>query len=383
MVRLATIKDTSQVKDLWRNCFDDTKEFIDFYFDECYEAKNTLVIFDGHKLCSSLQLRPYEIMIRETRFKVYYIVGVATWPEYRKRGYVTKLIKHAGKIMDERGYYISILLPFDYSFYRRYGWEVCYDLLHYVDLDLKVSKLDINSNDFFSISPGGDLRHLNDLYEAYVNQNHGYITRNDREWDIILNDFEIDGGSCYLYKKDRLPQGYVLLTKEDTNIVIRELAYGDPNVLNKIIAFVLKKAEGQKVLWKAPISDATYANKHDFKMKIPKQAYVMGRIHNVPTSLSGIRSGNEHLIVKVIDSFFTENDGCFLFKGVGGRLLVERVDEEPDLQLGIQSLTQVFWGNASVDHLVEKGLLKVYSKEALRMLAGLFPTKNNYIMEDF
>ena len=35
-----------EVMELWRVCFDDTEEFIQFYFDKKYKEENALVYWD-------------------------------------------------------------------------------------------------------------------------------------------------------------------------------------------------------------------------------------------------------------------------------------------------------------------------------------------------
>src|SRR5690554_6599849 len=136
MIRLAREEDTPQIRDLWTYCFDDTPEFIDFFFNSCYLPSNTLIAEEDNRIQSSLQLLPYRMRLRGREVPVYYIVGVGTWPEDRGQGLVKNLLLYADSLMKERGYDISILLPFQYDFYRKYGWEVCYDLLIYREVIL-------------------------------------------------------------------------------------------------------------------------------------------------------------------------------------------------------------------------------------------------------
>ena len=52
------------------------------------------------------------------------IAGVATYPEYRRNGYVKKLLIQALEKMRNDQQIVSLLHPFDIGFYRKFGWEV-------------------------------------------------------------------------------------------------------------------------------------------------------------------------------------------------------------------------------------------------------------------
>ncbi len=53
------------------------------------------------------------------------IAAVATKPLFRKQKQITELIKESYKVMRENQEYISVLYPFKFSFYRRFGYENC------------------------------------------------------------------------------------------------------------------------------------------------------------------------------------------------------------------------------------------------------------------
>ena len=52
------------------------------------------------------------------------IAGVATWPENRRQGHVSTLLKHALQEMKSKGQTLSFLHPFSIPFYRKFGWEL-------------------------------------------------------------------------------------------------------------------------------------------------------------------------------------------------------------------------------------------------------------------
>lgn len=51
-----------------------------------------------------------------------YVEGVATWPEYERRGYGSAAMREAARIIDER-YEIGALSTGEHGFYSRLGWR--------------------------------------------------------------------------------------------------------------------------------------------------------------------------------------------------------------------------------------------------------------------
>ena len=52
-----------QVMELWRRCFEDTDEFIRFYFERKYSDANSLIYEENGKALSALQMLPYPMRL--------------------------------------------------------------------------------------------------------------------------------------------------------------------------------------------------------------------------------------------------------------------------------------------------------------------------------
>lgn len=383
MIRFATAKDTDQIIDLWTCCFNDSPEFVDFYFSKCYKPENTLAVFEGSVLCSCLQLKPYRILVRNRLYDVYYIVGVATRPEYRGRGYVRELLKQTGSVMKERNVSLSVLLPFQYDFYRKFGWEVCYDMLTYTDLKLSLP-VEIRADRYERISPIGDHAELDKCYSQYMQKYNGYIIRDETGWYQVIRDAELENGACYLYSEGGLVTGYMIFAQADDKLLIKELAYVHPSAKSALLELAVSLADqSQKVQWNAPVNDITYLLMKDPRNLLLKQTYVMGRIHDVRNALTGLRMADEALVLKIRDPIYEENNRCFLITGSDGSAIVQATSEGPDAELGIHVLNQLFWGYISVDIAISEGLIEINRTSVSDKLAALFPPQANCIYEEY
>ena len=91
------------------------------------QDQEVLGIFDNEKIAAKVQIRDLHIFQNDKVIKMGGIQSVATYPEYRRQGYVKKLLIAALKDMREMGYLVSMLHPFSIHFYRKFGYEILSD----------------------------------------------------------------------------------------------------------------------------------------------------------------------------------------------------------------------------------------------------------------
>lgn len=125
MIRYADDSTAPLVRQMWKICFEDDDEYIDIYFAHKYHNENTLIYFEDEAPVASLQMLPYTITFYKQPIPFYYLAGLCTLPEYRKRGYMDRLIHKAHIEIENRGIALSILIPAEdwlYGFYENYGY---------------------------------------------------------------------------------------------------------------------------------------------------------------------------------------------------------------------------------------------------------------------
>ena len=126
MMRLAVIKDIPQIRTIWKICFGDVDEYLDYYFAQLFDVNNTLLYVCDEKAVAMLQMLPAYIQLDDAQKPVQYIFAAATLPEYRKRGIMAKLIDEALKIGETRGQILSVLRPTNkklFGFYANLGYQ--------------------------------------------------------------------------------------------------------------------------------------------------------------------------------------------------------------------------------------------------------------------
>ena len=121
-VVFANETDKDAIEHIWQVCFGDDRAYIDLYLSNRFETENMLVIHADGRPVSMLSLLPVTITIDGEKHAARYVYAVATLPQYRGRGYASKLIGHAFAKYGEP----LILQPADeglQQYYERLGFD--------------------------------------------------------------------------------------------------------------------------------------------------------------------------------------------------------------------------------------------------------------------
>ncbi len=117
-------KEKRDMMELWKETFHDSNRYIKLVFDTYYRPENAFTVYDGDKLVASLLGVEYEFQRKDKvgikkNFQGLYLCGLATLPDYRRRGIMGELMKQAEESAKRRGNAITFLIPAD-DHLRRY-----------------------------------------------------------------------------------------------------------------------------------------------------------------------------------------------------------------------------------------------------------------------
>lgn len=130
MILFATEKTKPLVRNMWQTVFGDSDEYVNIYFSQKYKHENTLIYFVDDEAVASLQMWEYEFLFYGQKIPVYYLAGLATYEEHRRKGYMTELMEEAHRVMKERKIALSILIPAEewlYNFYEQFGYAQVFE----------------------------------------------------------------------------------------------------------------------------------------------------------------------------------------------------------------------------------------------------------------
>ncbi|MDD5935665.1 MAG: GNAT family N-acetyltransferase [Clostridiales bacterium] len=128
MIEAARLKMIPRLKEIWKNCFHDEDEYIDFYYRERFPQVETLVNTVNGVPAAMVTLVPGKLAAGDTTYQLRYVYAVATDPVYQGRGLASELMNEIKKRVGNE-YDAVFLVPasqglFDY--YAKFGYKtVC------------------------------------------------------------------------------------------------------------------------------------------------------------------------------------------------------------------------------------------------------------------
>lgn len=216
--------DEAQVRQVWKECFGDSDDFLDAYFGACVQLENGLGFFQNGKLLSHLFTFPLKAVISAVVYPAQFIAGCATLPEARNQHLMRRLIKEALIEMAQKNFCVCFLHPFAHAFYARFGFET----IAYVDRqtapgDTQTPAAPVRTAHSLEELPLGAVYAS---YQAYVTQFGSYFIRSEDRMEAWLKLLFADGGrAVYIDGENNTPYAlfYNISTQNGTESDIFEL----------------------------------------------------------------------------------------------------------------------------------------------------------------
>ncbi len=231
-------QEKEEIYNLWHICFGDTKKYMDWYFSEVYKTENTLALYCDGKLASSLQIIPYTLQQGSQQLLCGYIAGVSTLPQFRYRGFSASLMKKADEVMKKRGYSYSFLIPFNFDFYKKYGYEICKPNFCY---EGEISSLsEFKNNAVFKECK----KFPKEVYNTFAKTFDTYIKRDESLFNSVYQGIKNADGFFY-----ETEDSYIIYSVKDKTMNVLEMAYTTQNGLKNILGFIAtQKADRFKII---------------------------------------------------------------------------------------------------------------------------------------
>lgn len=187
---------------LWEEIFnEDSKEFLDYYYFMKAKDNEIYVIENDQEICSMLHLNPYALKLEDTQFQGSYIVGVATKPLHRKKGYMGTLLRQSLSDMYKRKEPFTFLMPAAESIYTPYDFRFVYDQNHTTLTDVK------NIDGYKSVEATFfDCERIAAFYTENIEKNWQICTLRDSAYyqSLLLERQSELGGIRMVFEEDKL-----------------------------------------------------------------------------------------------------------------------------------------------------------------------------------
>jgi len=349
--------------------------------------------FDNENLVSKMTILPFEAWLHGVKFKMGGIAGVATWPEYRRKGLVSGLLKHGLKSMREQGQTISILHPFSFPFYRKFGWETLTDFRKY---ELETNQLPVYPPYAGTICRERNAAKLQEVYEPFAARYSGMLVRDEVWWQKLLRD-KNDNVAIY-ENADGAVRGYLMYSVKDHAMAVEELVALDEESRRALWRFIADHdSMMKKITVTAPMDDALPFLLADPRIKQETIPYCMARIVDVLPLLerfpwAPIRPGDEpesRIRLRVRDEHAPWNNGVYALARQGETVTVGIVESDAAgaaggdaLDCDIATLSAMLFGYQRPTFMYRIGRLQGDASQA-DLLDKWIPSTDTFFMDFF
>ncbi len=239
--RLVNESEYDSLKELFTLCFEDSLETVDALFDKTVSPERVVAIFDGKKAVSSLYLLESDILIGGVSYDAYYVYGVCTHPDYRKKGLMKNLFHFTEKLVKERNVDYLFLVPAeDYLFdiYSQFGFKKgVYYKEKTVNVPIVCSKYSFNESVNYN------------SYRAFCleRSRNGVATVSLKE-STFKSFFTSANGEASVIQTEN---GYCVFESSDGKVTVFEI-FGDEN---EILNIVFGKTKVSSLVCRFPADD--------------------------------------------------------------------------------------------------------------------------------
>jgi predicted acetyltransferase len=339
---------------------------------------------EGEELAAKLHIIPLACYIGGKPFPMGGISSVATWPEYRRKGIVKKLLRHALYDMKEHEQDLSLLHPFSFSFYRQYGWEHAFTLQHYA-IPVRELKKDWKASGYVKrISEDTSLLHQ--LYTTYAASYNGMLTRDEVWWKqrVLKDKYHIAAA----YNQQHTAEGYIIFSVENNEFTVKEIVCNTLNSWKLLLQFIGNHdSMAAQVKMTVPEDDrlTLLVDEPRFEQKL--EPYFMARIVDVGSFLSKYPFQTDGSIVcQVEDVFFPENSGSWQIEVTNGASTVTQLQHIAGgiktVSCSIQTLTGMLLGYRRPADYFKAGKLKADWDTTLK-LENMIPGNTTFFSDFF
>ncbi|MFY0758361.1 GNAT family N-acetyltransferase [Metabacillus dongyingensis] len=339
-------------------------------------------ILEEKELAAKLHLLPLEVYLGETKWKMGGIAGVATYPEYRRSGYVKEMITFLLEYMRKEGFGVSMLHPFSVPFYRKYGWELfCSRLKASLKSEDLVMKKQVQGKiRRFQKEAHSSL--IEEIYDQFAKKFSGMLVRETSWWQASIYD---ELTAAVYYNEAGEAKGYMLYEVKKDKMTVEEFVPLTTDARIGLWNFICQHDSMIKELEIATYeSDPLFFSLNEPRIKAEVTPYFMVRIVDAESLLKNYdfewSDAVSELVIHLKDQHAPWNNGTYKIKN---KEVTKLNESEPEgLSLDINTLSAMLFGYKRPADLYEIGQIEG-GEEAIKGLETLIPARKAFFYDFF
>ncbi|MGN0802848.1 MAG: enhanced intracellular survival protein Eis [Candidatus Faecivicinus sp.] len=320
------------------------------------------------------------------------IGGVATLPQYRRKGAIRACMNAALRDLHRTGAVFSALYPFSRAYYRKFGYEDGPSVSTWT-LPFDALRLPETGGSMDLILPGSDPAPVLEAYHASASRWNLSFTPTHFFKHLTRENWMKDCRYLYLWRDEtNAPAGAILFAKRD-GIMDCTTSFALPNCLLfrdvRALSALLRFARSFAADYSAIRFDVPQGVRIDSLIGEGNAAHCavkyngMARLVNVRRALELCRTrGEGSAVIAVSDSIIPENAAAWQVEfNPAGDNLVRPADTPPDVELSAGVLAQLLLGYRTADDLPMMPEVRVHNPAA--PLNRIFFSKPCHLLDLF
>lgn len=400
---------TEDQKPLYARIFQDSFVVADSYMPTWAQyapTKDLRGIFDDEgTLLSGLRFLWNDLWLGNSKVKMAGITNVSTPPEHRRHGYLRQLLLATLAEERENGYNVSGLYPFEFPFYRKFGYELASATQEVAISVAALAQFKTQTKGRWKKANADDWQKFKELYDTSCVGKFGRNTREQEVWwrrriFILLQNGVAKNNEAYLwYDEAGKARAYIVfsyknLAKDwDREIIIRDMVWLDEAARHEIFAFFANQdSQALKIWFSTEPGDEILSRLSDPRQaELKLQPGYMLRLVDVKGALAE-RSWPEEacgkISIAVKDDTMEWNDNqTYQMEIEAGKASVKTTQgtDSAGLSCDVRTLAQLYAGYLTIQTAVRLNKLVVHNPAELKLAGQIFspPGQPASFMVDF
>lgn len=388
-IRVLNEEEQKQASYIWSMAFSHGaygKHEEDITSDPQWGGTYTCGVFDEEGLQAVVVVNDYRIYLgSEVIVPMGGIGGVASLPASRGKGYAGKCLQFSIEKMRETGHITSMLYPFSWDYYRRFGWEWVGTARKY-KVQTSALKGDPETEKVRQATEA-DYPAIYDLYETFAKRYRGCMARSQQGWNVLKHrkhQYRVP----YIYEHEGRLEGYLIYQggkEEETEL--REFIAVTGRAQRGLLGLLRRHDMQTKAFtWSAPYDDSLWSQQMHWDHSTTLEAAPMGRVVDVVKATEAWHPAPNlrgSVVFELHDSHAPWNTGTWCAEFEGGVVEIKPSQETPQLSLDIQAFSQVYFGTPTIDSIRFADRIHVHEESGYRAFSDLFRGPLMWINDGF
>ncbi len=336
-------------------------------------------IFHDKQLASYVMVNNFKSQIFDKELKMAGVGYVASYPENRGHGDISRIMDELLKDQRDKGVALSNLAPFSEQFYRHFGYEnTTYQ---------KIYSFNANATRFLKPFKVGYIKRgkwqdekiqqtVKDLYYGVLGQGEeNNVLLRENWWWERMQTYYPDRSFAIYYDEDNLPQAYLIYQMIDGNFIAQEFIYQNASSAKSLLAFIASHGMSEsnfKLIMPIDSLLEELFPEQDI-LTITKKPYMMSRIIDFKQVSQAMKfNKNGKLVLEVSgDKQISSNNGKWQLSFENNQMTCQKLaDGQADYSGDITTWNQVLLGNLSLAQAVKLDKLIQNSKFDVEFIKG-------------